>query len=91
MTIDSAKYQTLIRNFLEGAIPVAEFQSAFLRAFKVEDQIDEASFEVLDELFGDVDSYTEDPKLLSDLPDFYLTEQGLRTKAQIAAARLVKH
>jgi hypothetical protein len=81
-------YERLLEQFLSGAMPVEEFQATYLDRFKNEGQLDESLFELLDELFGDVDSFTTDPQLLAENPGFYLDEAGLRQKVRQAAARL---
>jgi hypothetical protein len=81
-------YERLLEQFLSGAMPVEEFQATYLDRFKNEGQLDEPLFELLDELFGDVDSFTTDPQLLAENPSFYLDEAGLRHKVRQAAVRL---
>jgi hypothetical protein len=81
-------YERLFERFLSGAMPVEEFQAAYLDLFKNEGQLGEPLFELLDELFGDVDSFTTDPQLLAENPNFYLDEAGLRQKVRKAAVRL---
>lgn len=81
-------YELLLEQFLSGAMPVDKFQAIYLDRFKNERQLDESLFELLDELFGDVDAFTTDPQLLAENPSFYLDEAGLRQKVRQAAARL---
>lgn len=86
-------YQELIEHFLSGTMPVDEFQLTYLDRFKKEVELEEPLFELLDELFADVDSFTSDPQLLEEKPALYLNEATLREKVQRAAARLsdMKH
>jgi hypothetical protein len=81
-------YGSLLEQFLRSAMSVEEFQATYLDRFKNEGQLDGPLFELLDELFGDVDSFTTDQKLLTENPGFYLDEAGLREKVQLAAGRL---
>lgn len=81
-------YYSLLSQFLSGKMSVDEFRSTFLEWFKSEGQLDISIFELLDELFGDVDSFTLDQRLLAENPGFYLDEAGLREKAQVVACRL---
>lgn len=81
-------YGSLLTQFLSGAIPVEEFQAIYLERFKNEGQLDGAMFELLDELFGDVDSFTVDQRLLAESPDFYLDEARLREKVRSVVNRL---
>jgi hypothetical protein len=81
-------YESLFGQFLSGMMPVEEFQATFLERFKNEEQLDGVAFNVLDQLFGDVDSFTADQRLLAENPDFYLDEAKLREKVRSAADRL---
>jgi len=74
-------YEQLLEQFVSGAMPVEEFQATYLDLFKNEGRLDEQLFELLDELFGDVDSFTADPQLLAENPSSYLDEAGLRQKS----------
>ena len=75
-------YVLLLKRFLTHEISVNEFQTAFFAQFQTENaDLDEALFMLLDELFGDVDSYTDDPELLAKDPEFYLDADRLRRKA----------
>jgi hypothetical protein len=82
-------YERLFERFLGGAMSVEEFQAAYLYLFKNEGQLDEPLFELLDELFGDVDSLTTNQQLLAENPNFYLDEATLRQKVQKTADRLL--
>ena len=79
-------YKLLFERFLSGAMSVEEFQAAYQR-FR-DSLLGEPLFASLDELFGDVDSFTTDPGLLAEKPEFYLNEAGLREEgpADLAGA-----
>ena len=81
-------YGSLLGPFLSGAMSVEEFQATYLDCFKKEGQLDASTFELLDELFGDVDSFTTDQGLLVENPDFYLDEAKLRKKVRSVVNRL---
>jgi len=91
MNRNLSKYEVLINGFLDGSISIEEFQSTFFREFQNEESMDERSYEILNELFGDVDSYTTDKVLLVKDPGFYLDEDQLRSKAQLLCGRLISH
>ena len=80
----AAGYRLLFGEFLSGTMPAEEFQKTYLRIFKNERYLDEPLFELLDELFGDVDSFTTDQQLLTYDSHFYLDEVRLREKVQLA-------
>lgn len=48
----------------------------------------EPLFEILDGVFGDIDSYTSERELLESNPSFYLSEQDLRDKLQAVLPKL---
>jgi len=80
------RYTALIRGFLDKAIDARELESRFLEKFKNETTILPLDvFEVLDELFADVDAFCPDPGLCEDDD---LNEQQLRAKAAEALAKL---
>jgi hypothetical protein len=83
-----ADYRLLLEQFLMGAMPVEDFQTTYLDRFKNEGPLDASLFELLDELFGDVDSFTTDSQLLAESPGFYLDEAGLREKVSRAMSHL---
>jgi hypothetical protein len=86
----ASDYAALLRGYLSGGLPLEEFSAKFFRRFKNEQHLGEELYCVLDELFGDLDSVTEDPQLLSDRPEFYLNEQSLRKKLEVAVRRLTE-
>ncbi len=85
----SDEYLSLIDAFVGGEIDADEFSGRYLKKLKNEDvALPEGSFMVLDGLFGDADSYTNDEKLLASLPAFYLSVEQLEEHAMNAAAEL---
>ena len=88
-------YGLLLHRFLAGALSAEDFQRAYLERFKNESrELDDSLFEILDELFGDVDAFCADPALLAALtgakPGFYLDEKVLRAKVMQASQRLAR-
>jgi len=82
-------YMGLLQKFVAREISASQFQLAFFTQFQNDAcEMDNSLFLLLDELFGDVDSYTDDPALLAKEPDFYLDEAGLEKKAQDILVRL---
>jgi hypothetical protein len=86
-------YRELLDRFLEGDMSASEFQQKYLEKFKAETRwLGSPLFELLDGLFGDVDSFVADPKLLAELqatiPDFYLDEQSLRDRVAEVSRQL---
>ncbi len=83
------EYEALICLFLCGNLSVDEFQLKYMNKFKTESRVLSGGlYEVLEEVFGCVDSFTTDVELLSEKPNFYLTELQLREKMERAADRL---
>jgi hypothetical protein len=88
MTI-TEEYRVILQSFIDGRLSVSAFETAYLDKFKNETRdISESDFEVLDELFGDVDSYTSDADLIADNPDFYLSEDQLKQRVLEAIVKL---
>lgn len=83
------EYQALLTDFVVGELSVTEFQAEYLSRVKNEKRrLDEELFEILEEVFGDVDSYSSDCELLQENPGFYLDEDALKRKLNIALARI---
>lgn len=69
---DSDGYRIFFEKFLGSIISVDEFKTNCLSRFKDEEFLDESFFDLLDEVFGDADSFTDDVQLLAENPDFFL-------------------
>ncbi len=83
------EYVSLISGFISGDIDAVEFRDRYLDKFKNEEvSLPEKSFDVLDRLFGDIDSFTEDDDLLASMPDFYVDAEQLKKRAIKAVAEL---
>lgn len=86
--MDKAEYENLIAEFLEGALSVEDFRSAFFQHFKREGDLDQSVFLVLDRLFGDLDNFTTDAELLRERPEFYIGLAELRARASATLEQL---
>lgn len=72
-----SKYTRLIRDFIGQRTTAQQFESAFLGMFKSEDvAFDQPVFEILNDLFTDVDAFCGDPALrnVDDLDEDQLRE-----------------
>jgi len=79
-------YLELIEAFVLRRIPAAEFEREYLQLFKNDVSTwTEQEYEVLNDLFSDVDSFCADPRL-RDSND--LDEGQLRSSADTALERL---
>ena len=84
---DLNPYIELIESFLSNQISPFEFQRKYLDMFKEDDsEGTEEEYEVLNDLFGDVDAFYADPELRG--PDD-LDENGLRRHSEIALKKLI--
>ncbi len=89
MSTPTQDYRLLLERYLSGELTAERFQSMYLDRFKTEQQrLDEPLFELLDGLFGDVDSFTKDPELLAGNPNFYLDEERLREEVRRVVKQL---
>jgi len=93
MSSDVSHYLSLLKRFLGNELSAERFQAAYLDMFKRENrQLAPDLFEILDTLFGDVDSLVLDPELRSELesqnPGFYLDEAALRRRVSDAYMKL---
>jgi len=89
MSDPCAEYKLLLERFLGGETSAEQFQAIYLHRFKNETRkLDEALFELLDSLFGDVDAFSTDTQLLAEKPEFYLDKARLQEKVRQAALRL---
>ena len=96
MSQDISHYLSLLKQFLENQLSADAFQSQYLEMFKHDNRpLDSALFNILDTLFGDIDSFVSDPGLRSELesqtPGFYLDEPTLRRRVSDAYAELKHH
>ncbi|WPN23924.1 colicin immunity domain-containing protein [Pseudomonas marginalis] len=83
------EYKALIQNYLNDEFSSLDFQKLYIEKFKNEERLlDECLFLILDEFFGDVDTYTEDEGLLVGNSDFYLNQDMFREKAKSVLNRL---
>jgi Bacterial self-protective colicin-like immunity len=80
-------YRDLIRRFVIGDISADEFETDYLARFKDDtNQVTGEEFDILDELFADVDDYVSDPTLRESTGG--ISGEELRARARDAYARL---
>jgi hypothetical protein len=80
-------YINLIRSFLNGEIAVTDFERRYMRLFKDDNtKWSQTEYEVLNELFSDIDAFCADPRLRRSGD---LDEPQLRKKSEIALKKLL--
>ena len=80
-------YRDLIRRFVIGDVSADQFESDYLAQFKDDpNQVAGDDFDILDELFSDVDDYVNEPALRRSAGG--ISGEELRTRARDAYARL---
>jgi hypothetical protein len=84
---DLGRYISLIQSLINREVDAQTFERMYLDLFK-NDTTDwsKAEYEVLNDLFGDVDAFCSDPQLCG--PDD-LNENQLRQESEFALERLV--
>ena len=81
-----AKYILLITQFVTGEITASQFETTYLEMFKNEtDILPEDVYDVLNNLFLDVDAYCGDPELRDDED---LDDEDLVSSAKEALKKL---
>ena len=81
------QYRDLIRRFVIGDISADEFEADYLARFKDDpNQVIGEEFDILDELFANVDDYVSDPILRESTGG--ISSEALRARARDAHARL---
>jgi hypothetical protein len=80
-------YRDLIHRFVIGDISADEFETDYLARFKDDpNQVVGDEFDILDELFADVDDYVSDPTLRGSTGG--ISGEELRARARDAYGRL---
>jgi hypothetical protein len=81
------RYRDLIHRFVIGEISADEFETDYLARFKDDpNQVIGEEFDILDELFADVDDYVSDPTLRESTGG--ISGEQLRARARDAYTRL---
>lgn len=81
-------YLTLLEGFVSERLTARAFEQQFLDRYKKDSfRWSAPFFDVLDDLFADVDAYVADGEQ-RDVDDGDLDDEGLRTSAEAALARL---
>jgi Bacterial self-protective colicin-like immunity len=87
VAIMTAKYKELISSFINGQISAQEFETFYLKLFQYDtNQVPGIEFNILEELFFDVDDYAADPELRERAGG--LDDEELRTRAREAYRKL---
>lgn len=82
-----AKFIVLIQTFVDGKISASQFEASYLELFKNEWRaLSESAYEVLNDLFLDVDAYCAAASL-RDAGD--LDDRELLERAKAALAKLI--
>ena len=80
-------YRDVIRRFVIGDSSADEFEADYLARFKDDpNQVTGEAFDILDELFADVDDYASDPTLRASTGG--ISGEDLRARARDAYTRL---
>lgn len=81
------RYRDLIERFASGEISADAFERDYMNRFKTDPhQVVGDEFDVLDQLFADVDDYVGDPVIRQDTGG--ISGEELRKRAQAAYDRL---
>lgn len=82
-------YYALIRDFLDGRISTAEFETRFFIAYKAEKlSMDRNVYRLLETVFGALDSYWEGWTPQDEQPPVRITEKTLRKEIQRVSSQL---
>ena len=86
---DLREYVDLIDRFVSGVIDAPEFERRYLTLVKADETIrDQAAYDVIQWLFGDVDEYFDDP---DESPEERVkAAELLRGQARDALAKLIR-
>ena len=77
-------YRNLIHRFVIGDISADEFETDYLARFKDDpNQVIGEEFDILDELFADVDDYVGDPALGESVSGASIWKPGTRAETHI--------
>ncbi len=84
------EYRDTIRKYLEGNASLDALIRDLMIKFKNESRyMSDDNFDILDTIFGYLDSVSNDIELIRQNPKFYITEDELRKKLESASARLL--
>lgn len=90
MTTEDIKgeYLQLIDCFLKGEITANEFSLSYLDKMKGDSRLFGRLYDLLEEMFGEANSYTDNQDIYNSDPGFYITDQDLRLKAVTLSEKL---
>ena len=85
------KYITIIKKFADGDMKAFDFERSYLEMFKSEGELQGRLFDVLNELFSDVDSYCGDAEIANynkEDPFHDIDENELLNRAKSSLQKL---
>ncbi|GBF82202.1 colicin immunity domain-containing protein [Aphanothece sacrum] len=86
--MDIENYQSMIQAFVDGRLPIQEFETQYLAAFKSQSTgMNPELFQLLDSLFSDVDAYSPDCLPEEETP-FIISALSLYKQAAITLEKL---
>lgn len=89
MTMITDEYRAILQDFVDGKLTTPAFEKTYFTKFKNETrEIGDATFEVLDQLFGDIDACTSNISLIAENPSYYIDEDQLKERVKKAIASL---
>lgn len=82
-----------MKSFVSGTIPADDFKEQYLEKFKKETRfLDESTYQLLEEVFGDVDAFEGDDSLRCGMeaenPGWGLDESQLKDRVRTAVTGL---
>lgn len=91
MTLENIKreYLQLINSFLKSEITANDFSLKFIDKMKNDNRtFGDDLYDLLEEMFGEANSYTDKHEIYITNPDWYLTDIQLKNKATLIASKL---
>lgn len=85
------EYLQLINSFLEDKIGANEFSLKYLHKMKSDNRtFGDDLYDILQKMFDEANSYTDNPEIYYSNPDFYLTDSELKIRAKEIFNKLKK-
>ncbi len=83
------EYLELIDYFIQNKLSANEFSLNYLNKMKSDNRsFGYDLYDLLEEMFGEANSYTDNREIYDGNPDFYLTEDELKIKAKEISNKL---
>lgn len=84
-------YLRLLNEFIAGGATANAFRDKYVELFKGEcRELDNLVYEVLEEIFGDCDAFSDDCSLILQNPEFYIDELTLKKKVIFCRDKLLR-